>query len=72
MTLQTEIKFTAQSNFIAGLTIGEACMSPIPPQKNGTCNEQYCTWRIIFQFIINVVHKISIVTIFIVQSLFIL
>ena len=30
---QTEIKFTAQSNFIAGLRIGEPYMSHPPPQK---------------------------------------
>ena len=33
---KTEIKFTAQSNFIAGLRIGEASMSPIPPPKKKT------------------------------------
>ena len=34
---QTEIKFTAQPNFIAGLRLGETCMAhtPPPPQKKG-------------------------------------
>ena len=30
---QTEIKFTAQSNFITGLRKREPTMSPIPPPK---------------------------------------
>ena len=30
---KTEIKFTAQSNFIAGLRIGEHCMPYTPPPK---------------------------------------
>ena len=32
---QTEIKFTAQSNLIAGLTIGESVCPIPPPQKKG-------------------------------------
>jgi len=37
---QTEIKFTAQPNFIAGLRLGETCMAhtPPPPKKRGLCN----------------------------------
>ena len=35
---QTEIKFTAQSNLIAGLTIGESVCPIPPPQKKGLCN----------------------------------
>ena len=35
---QTEIKFTAQPNFIAGIRIGELNMPLTPPQKNNMVN----------------------------------
>ena len=70
---QTEIKFTAQSNFIAGLRIGEPYMSHTPPpKKNGFVFQQNLPRYITLQFIKNVYHNISIETILILHYIFIL